>query len=74
MVHESPKSSWFRLYLMKYKFCCICTCKYVDLMVVISYLFSCFNVVYKHSYMTYYCHGYSMYLLVTKRIKDARPN
>ena len=43
-------------------------------MVVISLLFSWFNVGYKHGYMTSYCHGYFMYLLVTEKKIGARPN
>ena len=43
-------------------------------MVVITLLFSWFNIGYKHGYMIGYCHGYFMYLLVTERIIDERPN
>jgi len=43
-------------------------------MVVVSFLFSFFNIDYKHGYMTGYCHGYFMYLIATERIMDARPN
>jgi len=43
-------------------------------MVVMSFLVSWFNVGYKNIYMTGYCHGYFMYLLVTERIMDVRSN
>jgi len=43
-------------------------------MVVISFLFTWFNVGYKLGYMTSYSRGYFIYLLVTKRIMDAIPN
>jgi len=46
----------------------------VALTVVISLLFSWFDVGYKHGYLTSYCHGYFMYLIVTERIMDAIPN
>ena len=62
------------LCLIKAKFYFFCTCYYVALTVFISLLFKWFNVGYKHVYMTSYSHGYFMYLLVTKRIMDARPN
>lgn len=46
----------------------------MDLMVVISLLFTWLNSSYKHGYMISYYYGHSMYLLVTERIMDARPN
>lgn len=43
-------------------------------MAIISLLFTWSNVGYKLGYMTDYSHGYSMYLIVTKKIMDAIPN
>ncbi len=43
-------------------------------MVVISLLFTWFNVCYKLGYITSYSHGYFMYLLVIEMIMDERPN
>lgn len=74
VVRRSLEHGRLCLGLIKAKFFCFCTCYYVALIVVISLLFTWFNVGYKHGYVIGYGHGYFMYLLVTKRIMDARPN
>jgi len=53
------------LCLIKSKFSFFCTCYYVALITIILFLFTWFNVGYKHGYMTGYSHGYFMYVLVT---------
>jgi len=62
------------LSLIKAKFSSFFTCYYVALIVVISLLFTWFNASFKHFYVTSSSHGYFMYLLVIKRMFDARPN
>ena len=46
----------------------------MDLMVFLSLLFTWFNVGYKHGYVIGFCHAYFMYLLVTIKWMDSRPN
>jgi len=74
VVHGSPEPGQVFLWLIKAKFSYFFIDLYVDLMVVISLIFIWFYVGYKHSWMIVSCHGYFIFLLVTIKWMDERPN